>query len=605
MENTTAAGKREKSSVAGIKPQRIVIVQTAFIGDVILAEPFIARTKAAFPDARIDVVVIPSAANVLETHPAIDQLIVFDKRGVDRGLKGFLRLLWRLKTNCYTMAMVPHRSFRSALLVWLANIPVRIGFRNSAGFFFFNRRVNYLQAHEVERNLSLLNALEIFSGYQKPEIYTTRDDEQKVSSLLANLNRISAIDRETPAIKNGRIHSPLPAQNESAGNVLSKITIALAPGSVWETKKWPEEKYRQLGQRLAKAFGCRIVLIGGENDRELCERLAGNIGRACRSFAGKLSLRESAALLKRCDILVSNDSAPAHLGVAAGCRVVTIFGATVPRFGFYPRGNTHRMIETPLDLPCRPCGSHGGKKCPIKTFDCMHSISVETVFSAIRSMIRSKKQNAKIRRIVDGANRDDIAIAVQVLKENGVLVMPTETLYALVASAQSQKAVEKIFALKFRAKSSPLPLICSSLQQVKEFCLLEGLAYEIAQEFWPGPLTLVLPARSKLPRHILAKDGTVAVRVPASAFCREVAESLEGAITATSANISGDEAAQGIKALPSSIKQGVDFIFDGGKCASSLPSTIIKISGIDIQVLRRGIISTEKIYARTGVSSVE
>lgn len=609
MENTTAARKYGNRKFAGIKPQRILIMQTAFIGDVILTEPLIAHTKAAFPNAQINVVVIPSAANVLKTHPAIDQLIVFDKRGTDRGLRGFLRLLARLKSNSYNLAIVPHRSFRTALLVWLAKIPVRIGFRNSAGFFFFNRRVNYLESHEVERNLSLLNPLGTYSDYRKPEIYTSLKDEEKISDLLVDDNKVLTRGRNFSDTHNGKIGKQnqlrLLNQNNNDRNALSKKLIALAPGSVWETKKWPEENFRQLGQRLAKEIGCQIVLIGGENDRELCERIAGNIGKSCRSFAGILSLCESAVLLKRCEILVSNDSAPTHLGVAAGCRVITIFGATASRFGFYPKGTEHRIIETKLDLPCRPCSIHGGKKCPIKTFECMHSISIETVFSTIQSMIQIETQNSKFRRIVNGANRDDIAAAVQTLKEDGVLVIPTETLYALVASVKSEKAVKKIFSLKFRARTSPLPLICSSFEQVQEFCLLEDLAREIAQEFWPGPLTVILEARSYLPRHIVAEDGTVAVRVPSNSFCQNVAASLGSPITATSANISGDKPAQEISELPVSILNGVELIFDGGPCASNLPSTILTISENNIKILREGIISVQEIYTRIGVSSVE
>ncbi|MFQ5630423.1 MAG: L-threonylcarbamoyladenylate synthase, partial [bacterium] len=631
MENTTEnrkIGKRKKTL------RRILILQTAFIGDVVLVEPLIACTKRAFPQAWIDVMVIPAARNVLETHPAIDELIVYDKRSRDRGLKGFLHLLARLKKSAYDLAIVPHRSFRSALLVWLAGIPRRIGFDRSAGHFLFNNKVQYRQEHEVERNLKLLKPLGIHAGYRDPVIYTTKDDDRKIADLLAVYdNRDSAIisnngKRESrlqhpkpdkPEITNRKSQIPKslpkepgfgsldtsPPQGGNSFPLSQRKIIALAPGSVWATKRWPEEKFHELGRKLYEENRCRIVLIGGEKDRELCANIAEKIGDHCKNFAGTLSLRESVALLKRCDILVSNDSAPTHLGVAAGCRVATIFGATVPRFGFYPYGNRHKTIETHLDLHCRPCGIHGGRKCPIGTFECMHSIRVEKVSSTVKSMLKEKMPAGKIRSIIHGARSHDIEIAVDCLKKNGILLVPTETLYGLAANALSESAVKRIFDLKFRTTASPLPLIFGSAGQTAEFCQLTGLAKEIAEEFWPGPLTLVLKASPKLPGHIIAHDGTVAVRVPDHAFCREIALALQAPITATSANISGEKPAQKIQELPASIIDGVDLAFDAGACTSNLPSTIIRISENEIKLLRRGKISLQEINARIGVSAVE
>lgn len=566
------------------QPRRILILQTAFIGDVILVEPLIAQTKANFPDAEIDVVVIPAAANVLETHPAIRDLIVYDKRHRQRGLAGFFSMLLRLRQARYDLALVPHRSLRSAALAWLASIPVRIGFDNSAGRFLFTQQSRYVQSqHEVVRNLSLLAVFGIKARYQKPELYLRVRDREKALTVMMD----TAV-------------SP-----KNDGNTGRLTFIAMAPGSIWATKRWPAEKFARLGRKLQAEFNCAVVLLGSAQDRALCQQIATSIGARAINLAGKLSLRESAALLQKCTALISNDSAPTHLGVAAGCSVATIFGATIPGFGFFPHGSQHKIIETDRALTCRPCGIHGGHKCPVGTFECMRSISVERVFAEVTTMIRQKKTSAPKINIMRGVTKADFVRAVELLKNDGVLLMPTETLYGLAASALSERGVRRIFAIKFRSQASPLPLICGSVEQVAEYCVLREHARITAEAFWPGPLTLVLPATKKLPRHIMARDGTVAVRVPSNDFCREIAAKLGAPITATSANISGEPAVQDLQSLPESLAAGVDLIFDNGKCMNRLPSTIVKIVNSRVDILREGVISAQEIQARIGVHSIE
>ncbi|RMD99676.1 MAG: glycosyltransferase family 9 protein, partial [Calditrichaeota bacterium] len=295
----------------------ILIVQTAFIGDVVLVEPLVARTKQVFPGAEVDVMVIPAAANLLETHPGIRRLLVYDKRGKDRGVAGFRRMLAQVKQARYDLALVPHRSLRSALMVYLAGIPRRIGFANSAGRWFFTQRLPYLQDHEVIRNLSLLTPFGAEPLYRKPEIYPTPAEAARIDRVFG---------------------------------MADGLDIALAPGSVWATKRWPETYFSRLAQMLAGMPGARIVLVGSKQDRAIADLIAGPLGKRCLNLAGQLNLRETVAALHRCRILISNDSAPTHLGVAAGCRVITLFGSTVPAFGFYPYGEQHRVVETHLAL---------------------------------------------------------------------------------------------------------------------------------------------------------------------------------------------------------------------------------------------------------------
>ncbi|MCI0698071.1 lipopolysaccharide heptosyltransferase II [candidate division KSB1 bacterium] len=351
--------------------KKILIVQTAFIGDVILATPLAEAAQQKFPGSHIDFMAIPAAANLLEKNPFVHRVLIFDKRGNQRGLTALWKMAARLQQEHYDLALVPHRSLRSALLVWLAKIPQRIGFDRSAGAWLFTKRVLYRQKHEVERNLDLLRALNGTISISSPKIIWDEKDTQIVDSFCGD------------------------------NTIKGRWFCALAPGSVWATKRWPAERFAELARRLIAETGAQIYLIGGQSDAELCARLAREIGEACINTAGKLTLRQSAALLDRCQILVSNDSAPTHLGVATRCKVITIFGPTVPAFGFAPFGDGHVVIEK--NLPCRPCSSHGSKQCPIGTHACMLEISVQEVFARVLALLNAssspvQNKNLEVRR---------------------------------------------------------------------------------------------------------------------------------------------------------------------------------------------------------------
>jgi heptosyltransferase-2 len=334
--------------ISGCK--KILIVQTAFIGDVILATPLAEAAHQVFPDCLVDFMAIPAAANLLEKNRFIRRVVTFDKRGAQRGLVALWKLAKSLQHEHYDLALVPHRSLRSALLVRLAKISERVGFDHSAGAWLFTRHVRYQQKHEVERNLDLLRCLAENFATPSPKIFWDKNDEQ-------------IIDQICPDHQSG------------------KWFCALAPGSVWATKRWPAERFIELARKLIAEARAFIYLIGGGSDVALCSRIAAAIENNCINTAGKLSLRQSAALLDRCQILISNDSAPTHLGVATRCKVITIFGPTVPAFGFAPFGDGHVVIEK--NLACRPCSSHGGDYCPIGTHACMWEISVEKVFNSV------------------------------------------------------------------------------------------------------------------------------------------------------------------------------------------------------------------------------
>ena len=336
-------------------PRSLLVLQTAFPGDVILTLPLVQLLHERLPGAQITVVTIPAAAGLLEGHPAVSRALPYDKRGIDRGIRGLARMAARLRAVHCDAALIPHRSLRSALLAFMARVPVRIGFDRSAGRFLLTHRVRYAASdHEIARNIALARPLGLgAAGLPLPRLYPSAADVRSVGAFL------------------GR-YSPGP----------DEARIAVAPGSVWATKRWPEEKYGAL-LRLLVDRGLRVVLLGGPEDRDLCARLAVAAGNsAVADAAGRFSVTGSAALLARCRALVANDSAPVHIAVAMGVPVVAVFGPTLPSFGFAPARPGDVVVET-HGLACRPCSIHGGNRCPTGTFDCMRRIAVERVLEAL------------------------------------------------------------------------------------------------------------------------------------------------------------------------------------------------------------------------------
>lgn len=326
---------------------KILIIQTAFAGDVILTTPLVRAAKVGFPNAEVHFLTIPATANVLENNPHLTRIWLYDKRKADSGMRRFLFLTNRLKRQKFDLALVPHRSLRSALLSFASGASLRIGFDTSAGSFLFTQKVKYEKdLHEIDRNLALIDTFAIRLEDHYPEVFPDRRDVAIVDQLLAQVSSRSS------------------------------ELVAIAPSSVWSTKCWPKESYTQLC-RLFSNENNLVVLIGGLDDKKLGDEITNAAGTSVVNVAGRLTLRQSAELLRRCRVLVTNDSAPMHLAAAVGTPAVAIFGPTIPEFGFYPYRSNSRVVEKTMS--CRPCGIHGGKKCPIGTHECMIGISPNEV----------------------------------------------------------------------------------------------------------------------------------------------------------------------------------------------------------------------------------
>lgn len=327
-----------------------LVIQTAFLGDVVLSTPLL--SALAERHGAVDVVTTPLAAPLLETHPGVRKVFPYDKRGADRGWRGLKSLAKRLQGQGYAQAYLPHRSLRSAALAMLARIPARIGFSGGWSFLYTEARPKPRTGHETDRLLALAKGA---PGVYRPQLRPTAEDQQVADGL---------IDGDF---------------------------VALAPGSIWGSKRWPY--YAELAAALAAKTG--IVVIGGKDDAALGETVAQAIrpsGRGAVNACGRLTLRQSAALIGKARLLVTNDSAPLHLATAMGTPVVALFGPTVTEFGFGPlrAGDVALGVQ---GLACRPCSPHGPPACPLRHHRCMRELTVAAVLAAIEELGALRPRN--------------------------------------------------------------------------------------------------------------------------------------------------------------------------------------------------------------------
>jgi heptosyltransferase-2 len=329
-----------------------LVIQTSFLGDTVLTTPLLEQLAHRGP---VDVVTTPASRALLEGHPSVRRVIVYDKRGTDRGLFGFLALARLLRAERYDAAYLAQGSPRSALLARVARIPSRVGFTTSAGSWLYTTKVPFRDdLHHAARLLQLSrpNGREPTEDETRPSLVPGDEERAAVTALL----RTAGVD---DGIR----------------------LIALAPGSIWGTKRWPY--YAELARTLSSDG--RVVIVGGASDAPLAKEIQAAVPTAVDA-TGALSLLASAELIGRCAVIDTNDSAPLHLASAVGTPTVAIFGPTVPDFGFGPLSPS-RVVVGHESLACRPCDRHGPRRCPLKHFRCMRELSPEMVAERARALL--------------------------------------------------------------------------------------------------------------------------------------------------------------------------------------------------------------------------
>ena len=294
---------------------KILIIHTAFIGDIVLSTPLIQKLKDLYPKSEIDYLTLPTNQSVLYNNPNLNEIILYDKKGKDKGIKGFLKVLKILKQKKYDYAVIPHRFIKSILLAKLAKIPDIVGFDVATGSSLLDKKVHYdMKKHEVER---LLNLVEYEREKIPVRIYPAKENFVKIEKMLKN--------------------------SGYTGKKEQKL-ILVAPGSQRPEKMWPIEKYREIIERLKKNKNYFIGITGSKSEKEL--PLNFEKDKNVIDFRGEISLVEFGALISKADVVVGNDSSPIH--IASGFEkpfVIGIFGPGKRSLGFFPWTEKSNVIE--------------------------------------------------------------------------------------------------------------------------------------------------------------------------------------------------------------------------------------------------------------------
>ncbi len=336
--------------------EKILVIQTAFIGDAILTLPMIQMLKRKYPESEIDVISIPATAEIFAASPSVKNVIILDKHGQHKRLNALLKFCKKIRGKNYSKLYSPHRSMRTALIVMQSGVKETYAFSNSSLKHVYKHIADYKHdEHEVQRNFDLINFEYGAQDWRVlPELTIPREAEEIVDNFFVNYE-------------------------------LNNKVCAIAPGSVWNTKRYPEEYFEKVIEFFINN-NMKVLLIGGDEDKSLCEEIAIKFNDGVISTAGKFTLLESIEILKRVKILVSNDSAPTHLGMCSNIPVLTLYCSTIADFGFYPYNNKSHYLSFD-DLTCKPCGIHGYNECPLHTFDCGFNLSPGNVISNIKEIL--------------------------------------------------------------------------------------------------------------------------------------------------------------------------------------------------------------------------
>ena len=341
-----------------LSPARILVIRLDRLGDVVLSTPVFEELRRRFPHAFIAAMVRPACRDVVEGHPAVNEVILYEKEGAHRSAWATVRFARGLRRYEFDAALVLHPSNRSHWIPWLARIPVRLGYSRKCSWLLTHPLPHRKQEgaqHEAAYTLELLRPFGIRPGVPRPSVPVSPRAAERVAALL-----------------------------ERAGIQPSALLVAIHPSASCISKRWMPERFAEVADRLAAERGVRICLVAGADSTAQAEAAVRAMRQSALNLAGALSVAELAALLRRCRLLVSNDSGPVHVAAAVGTPVVDIFGRnqrglSPQRWG--PLGEGHVVLHK--EVGCVTCLAH---QCDIE-FLCLTSLSVEEVYQAAVSVL--------------------------------------------------------------------------------------------------------------------------------------------------------------------------------------------------------------------------
>lgn len=328
---------------------RILIIQTASLGDVILSAALAETLHHAFAGASIDYLVKKGYESLFTGHPFINEVLVWDKK--KNKYLNMLSIIRKVRRKRYDAVINVQRFASSGLITALSGSPVRSGFsKNPFSFTFTHKSIHLISAtgkseHEIDRNHRLIGFMKEMVRL-RPVLYPGKSDFAKIAPW-------------------------------SQGSY-----ITISPASLWYTKQYPVHKWIQLINNIPGSIG--VILLGSDADSTLCRLISDGVHRGnLKILAGELSFLQSAALMQKAVMNYVNDSAPQHMASSVNAPVTTVYCSTVPEYGFGPLSDDSMVIETGEKLECRPCGLHGWQQCPKGHFRCAESINIQQLLNRI------------------------------------------------------------------------------------------------------------------------------------------------------------------------------------------------------------------------------
>ncbi|MBN1871577.1 MAG: glycosyltransferase family 9 protein [Candidatus Omnitrophica bacterium] len=341
--------------------KRILIIRTDRLGDVVLSTPVIRSLRIAYPESHIAFMVRPYAEDIVTGNPYLDEVILYDKYGRHRGFFATLLFGLKLRKKRFDTALILHPTNRAHMIAFLAGIPERIGYSKRLPMLLTtaisDEKMNG-QKHELEYTLDVLRNIGVSCFEKSIYVPVKREDEDRINERLSQ-------------------------RGIAAGDAI----ITVHPGSSCPSKRWPIENFSSLINKVSVNYGFRIVLVSGSEEKRQVGELKRSLGKDIVDMSGETSVGELAALLKRSNLFISNDSGPVHVSTGVGTPNIVIFGRKQPglsptRWG--PRGDGDIVFHK--DAGCKVCLAHNCKE----GFKCLRAVTVDEVFNAVRSLLDKK-----------------------------------------------------------------------------------------------------------------------------------------------------------------------------------------------------------------------
>ena len=341
---------------------KILVIRFSSLGDLVLLSSLLKALRTGYPEVDIHLACKEVYAEIFKGSSNVDRLHTLH----GDGLAGLIRLHSKLRRERYGIIIDAHNVIRSNLIYRALRAPrkVQLGKEQTKKTLLIKRKRNLYNRiiSQTARYLEIAGHL----GIETRGISTGLEIPESAARKVGELIRGAGYEGKTP--------------------------IAMAPGARWDTKRWPQGHYARLASELGDR-GFETVLIGSKNELPLSEQIALGSSHTPLNLTGMLSIIETAAMLKNCSILVTNDSAPLHIAEAVGTPVVALFGPTVREFGYFPQLQRSAALE--VELHCRPCSRNGSRPCPLETKECLTSITPEMVLEAVEDIVDSGKTGAE------------------------------------------------------------------------------------------------------------------------------------------------------------------------------------------------------------------